>query len=51
MNATRFLVAVADMAYDTHTGRIAPGLFGIGIAFPEVIVDKLGNEEQKIGLE
>ncbi len=39
-----------DMAYDTHTGKIAPGLFGIGIAFPEVIVDPAGNVEHKIGL-
>lgn len=39
-----------DMAYDTHTGAIAPGLFGIGIAFPEVIVDQAGHEEHKIGL-
>ena len=36
--------------YDTHTGRIAPGLFGIGIAFPEVIIDQAGNEEHKVGL-
>lgn len=39
-----------DMPYDTHTGVIAPGLFGIGIAFPEVIIDQAGNEEHKIGL-
>ncbi len=39
-----------DMAYDTHTGVIAPGLFGIGIAFPEVVVDPAGNTEYKIGL-
>ncbi len=39
-----------DLVYDTHTGKIAPGLFGIGIAFPEVIIDEAGNEEHKIGL-
>ena len=38
------------MSYDTSTGKIASGLFGIGIAFPEVAVDPLGNEEHKIGL-
>jgi hypothetical protein len=36
--------------YDAHTGRIAPGLFGIGIAFPEVIVDAQGETQNKIGL-
>jgi hypothetical protein len=36
--------------YDKHTGRIAPGLFGIGIAFPEVIVDANGENQNKIGL-
>lgn len=41
---------VSTMTYDAHTGKIAPGLFGIGIAFPEIIVDRAGNEEQKIGL-
>ncbi len=39
-----------DMEYNTQTGFIAPGLFGIGIAFPEVIVDQAGNTEYKIGL-
>ncbi len=39
-----------NMSYDTHTGKIAPGLFGIGIAFPEVVVDQAGNTEHKIGL-
>ncbi|MBY0110147.1 MAG: hypothetical protein K2X90_03495 [Candidatus Babeliaceae bacterium] len=39
-----------DMNYDTQTGKIAPGLFGIGIAFPEVIIDPAGNQEHKIGL-
>lgn len=39
-----------EMEYNTQTGFIAPGLFGIGIAFPEVIVDQAGNTEYKIGL-
>ncbi|UNE35270.1 NAD(P)-binding domain-containing protein [Vermiphilus pyriformis] len=34
-------------SYDDHTGVIAPGLFGIGIAFPERIDD---SESYKIGL-
>lgn len=39
-----------DMTYDTQSGKIAPGLFGIGIAFPQVVIDQAGNEEHKIGL-
>lgn len=36
--------------YDTSSGMIAPGLFGIGIAFPEHYKDSLGNLEIGIGL-
>jgi hypothetical protein len=39
-----------DMSYDSQTGKIAPGLFGIGIAFPEIVIDQAGNAEHKIGL-
>ncbi len=36
--------------YDSHTGVIAPGLFGIGIAFPELVLDASGQYEYAIGL-
>jgi len=32
----------AQVTYDPTSGVIAPGLFGIGIAFPEVITDAQG---------
>ena len=38
------------LAYDNHTGIIAPGLFGLGIAFPEAKTDRLGNTELRVGL-
>ena len=38
------------LAYNDKTGIIAPGLFGIGIAFPEGKVDPLGNFEYNVGL-
>lgn len=37
-------------AYNEATGIIAPGLFGIGIAFPQVHFDRLGNLEYRVGL-
>lgn len=40
----------ADLEYNDKTGVIAPGLFGIGIAFPEHYVDHLGNEDHRVGL-
>lgn len=36
--------------YNEKNGFIAPRLFGIGIAFPEKIIDKLGNPVYGIGL-
>ena len=36
--------------YDAHTGIIAPGLFGLGIAYPELVVDRYGISESSIGL-
>ncbi len=36
--------------YDHHTGIIAPGLFGIGIAFPEYVTNKFGVSEYNVGL-
>lgn len=36
--------------YSNKTGIIAPGLFGVGIAFPESKVDPVGNIESNVGL-
>lgn len=36
--------------YDETTGIIAPGLFGIGIAFPEGYTDPMGLWEHRVGL-
>lgn len=36
--------------YDTQTGIIAPGLFGLGIAYPEAVTDRYGIREFSIGL-
>lgn len=36
--------------HNTHNSIIAPGLFGIGICFPEEVTDRLGNREVNVGL-
>jgi thioredoxin reductase len=36
--------------YNPHNGIIAPGLFGLGIAFPEETIDPYGNKELSVGL-
>ncbi|OBJ74016.1 FAD/NAD(P)-binding protein [Mycobacterium sp. 1274756.6] len=36
--------------YDAATGVLAPGLFGLGIAFPEYWVDPLGGGQYRVGL-
>lgn len=36
--------------YNDTNGIIAPRLFGIGIAFPEKMLDALGNTEYKVGM-
>jgi thioredoxin reductase len=36
--------------YDETTGMIAPGLFGLGIAFPEGYTDAAGLWEHRVGL-
>lgn len=38
------------MEYNDKTGIIAPGLFGVGIAFPQAKFDRLGNLEYRVGL-
>lgn len=39
-----------DLKYNDRNGIIAPGLFGLGIAYPQRVEDPLGNEEHAVGL-
>ncbi|NRA90685.1 MAG: pyridine nucleotide-disulfide oxidoreductase, partial [Simkaniaceae bacterium] len=39
-----------DLTYNEHNGIIAPGLFGLGIAYPERVEDPFGNKEYNVGL-
>lgn len=39
-----------SMSYNPHVGIIGPGLFGLGIAYPELRADPFGNVESQIGL-
>jgi len=39
-----------DLTYNEHNGIIAPGLFGLGIAYPEMVEDPYGNIEYNVGL-
>lgn len=41
---------IEDITYDDRTGVIAPGLFGVGIAFPEAKTNRLGIVEYRVGL-
>lgn len=36
--------------HNPHVGIIGPGLFGFGIAYPELKTDPSGNEEHQVGL-
>lgn len=38
------------LEYNPHNGIIAPGLFGLGIAFPEAKLDMYGDTEYGVGL-
>ncbi|MDF1655425.1 MAG: FAD/NAD(P)-binding protein [Coxiellaceae bacterium] len=37
-----------DYSYNYDTGRIAPGVYGIGLAFPEIMLHSHGRPEYKI---
>ena len=41
---------MTTLKYNEHNGIIAPGLFGLGIAFPEAAVDRYGTLEYRVGL-
>ncbi len=36
--------------YNPHVGIIGPGLFGLGIAYPELKADPFGSVEAQVGL-
>lgn len=38
----------SDFGYDSRTGIIAPGLFGLGIAFPEVRAHEMGHAVHRV---
>jgi len=37
--------------YDPTNGILAPGLFGVGIAFPEYWIDPMGAGQHRVGLQ
>jgi hypothetical protein len=37
-----------DYGYDQHTGEIAPGIFGLGMAFPNIMQHELGRAEYRV---
>lgn len=39
-----------ELEYDPVNGILAPGLFGVGIAFPEYGIDSFGSGQYRIGL-
>jgi hypothetical protein len=39
------------LGYNPHNGIIAPGLFGVGIAFPEYAEDRYGDAQYRVGLK
>lgn len=39
-----------EAKYNPHLGIIGPGLFGLGIAYPELKPDPFGNVESQVGL-
>ncbi len=41
---------IQNLNYNCKTGIIAPGLFGLGIAFPESKIDRFGIVEHRVGL-
>lgn len=38
----------SNYGYDIKTGEIAPGIFGLGIAFPEIMPYELGQREYRV---
>jgi len=40
-----------ELDYNASNGILAPGLFGLGIAFPEYAIDRYGYGEHRVGLK
>ncbi len=47
---TPIVEGIGHLSYQENTGIIAPGLFGLGIAFPEAKQNQLGMTEYRVGL-
>lgn len=45
-----YIPEFGQLQHDDKTGIIAPGLFGVGIAYPEAKINPLGNTEYNVGL-
>lgn len=41
---------IGKLVYNQSNGIIAPGLFGLGIGFPQRVEDRYGNVESSVGL-
>lgn len=41
---------MSTLQYNNRNGMIAPGLFGLGIGFPEAKIDRYGTLEHRVGL-
>ncbi|HAT1978885.1 pyridine nucleotide-disulfide oxidoreductase [Legionella pneumophila] len=39
-----------EVKHNPHLGILGPGLFGLGIAYPELKTDPFGNNEHQVGL-
>jgi hypothetical protein len=44
------ITGLGELEYNPYNGIIAPGLFGLGIAFPQAKTDRFGNLEYRVGL-
>lgn len=44
------VTGLGKLEYNPYNGIIAPGLFGLGIAFPQAKLDRFGNLEYRVGL-
>ncbi len=40
-----------ELDYNSSNGILAPGLFGVGIAFPEYVIDPYGYGQYRVGLK
>jgi cation diffusion facilitator CzcD-associated flavoprotein CzcO len=47
---TRIMGDYEHAVYNPHMGIIGPGLFGLGIAYPEIKEDRFGTVESQVGL-